>query len=194
MFSNHYICGRATCLRPRIGRTPSSLRRYALPVYQIETQCIVDGATRTSFSNPCRRYASSDSNSSGATRVDRSNRLLGRTCMITGGSSGIGYAIAERFLEEGAKRVILVGRSHERLSTVVERLRRIETTPTRADDEVATNAPAVEDGQSEGFPDRISLLVGDLSSASEWTRELERAMVGLLPCPAHLLFLFMPGW
>lgn len=100
--------------------------------------------------------------------------------MITGGSSGIGYAIAERFLEEGARRVILVGRSHERLLNAAERLRRTDPTPIRADDQVTTDDPVVVDdagGRSERFSDQISLLVRDISSAGDWTRELEREMV-----------------
>lgn len=37
-------------------------------------------------------------------------RLAGRTCLIVGGTSGIGLATARRFLEEGA-RVVVAGRS-----------------------------------------------------------------------------------
>ncbi|EEH34116.2 3-oxoacyl-[acyl-carrier protein] reductase [Paracoccidioides lutzii Pb01] len=48
--------------------------------------------------------------------------LKGLTCMVTGGSSGIGYAIARRFLREGAEKVILVGRSRRRLEEAVRRL------------------------------------------------------------------------
>src|SRR5947209_17339581 len=35
-----------------------------------------------------------------------SGRLTGKRCLIVGGTSGIGLAAAERFLEEGAKLVI----------------------------------------------------------------------------------------
>ncbi|OJD12231.1 hypothetical protein AJ78_07136 [Emergomyces pasteurianus Ep9510] len=48
--------------------------------------------------------------------------LNGMTCMVTGGSSGIGFAIARRFLCEGAEKVILVGRSREKLEEVVRGL------------------------------------------------------------------------
>jgi NAD(P)-dependent dehydrogenase (short-subunit alcohol dehydrogenase family) len=44
--------------------------------------------------------------------VSRSGRLDGRTCLIVGGTGGIGLASARRFLEEGA-RVVVAGRSPE---------------------------------------------------------------------------------
>jgi NAD(P)-dependent dehydrogenase (short-subunit alcohol dehydrogenase family) len=45
----------------------------------------------------------------GNSHVPRSGRLVGRTCLIVGGTSGIGLASARRFLEEGA-RVVVTGR------------------------------------------------------------------------------------
>jgi NAD(P)-dependent dehydrogenase (short-subunit alcohol dehydrogenase family) len=44
--------------------------------------------------------------------VSRPGRLDGRTCLIVGGTGGIGLASARRFLEEGA-RVVVAGRSEE---------------------------------------------------------------------------------
>ena len=44
--------------------------------------------------------------------MERPGRLDGRTCLIVGGTSGIGLATARRFLEEGA-RVVVAGRSAE---------------------------------------------------------------------------------
>ena len=44
--------------------------------------------------------------------MSRPGRLDGRTCLIVGGTSGIGLASARRFLEEGA-RVVVAGRSPE---------------------------------------------------------------------------------
>lgn len=50
------------------------------------------------------------------------NELLkGRCALITGGTSGIGFAIAEAFLEAGAK-VIITGRSQSKLDNAVEQL------------------------------------------------------------------------
>ena len=48
-------------------------------------------------------------------------RLDGKTALITGATGGIGEATARRYLEEGA-RVVLVGRSQEKLRATRERL------------------------------------------------------------------------
>ena len=51
-----------------------------------------------------------------------SNKLLeGKTALITGGSSGIGLAIANEYVKNGC-RVIIVGRDEDKLKTVVESL------------------------------------------------------------------------
>ena len=44
-----------------------------------------------------------------------SNLLEGKTAIITGGSKGIGYSIAERFMNEGAKVIICSRNSSELL-------------------------------------------------------------------------------
>ena len=46
--------------------------------------------------------------------------------MITGGSSGIGLAIAQRFLCEGAERIIIVGTNKMRLLRALEQLRSLD--------------------------------------------------------------------
>lgn len=48
-------------------------------------------------------------------------RLNNKTAVITGGTTGIGFATAEQFIEEGA-RVIITGRNDIRLKEAVERL------------------------------------------------------------------------
>lgn len=114
--------------------------------------------------------------------------------MITGGTSGIGYSIAERFLQEGATRVILVGRSYERLLGAARRLEG-SVNGLSVDSDVATRAPE-EDRQQDAEPsgpesqavkkrngalarssEKISLLVGDVADAGGWMKELEREMV-----------------
>lgn len=86
-----------------------------------------------------------------------SNRLSGRACMVTGGTSGIGFAIAERFLQEGASTIILVGRSQERLQKAAEKL-------------------SISNG-TETASENVRLVVGDVGEAGTWMRELEKEMV-----------------
>lgn len=153
---------------------------------------------------PYTRQFTSYSPNTNSTSFHPSNRLAGRTCMITGGSSGIGLSIAERFLQEGVGRVILVGRSYERLVRAATQLARhspggpatTQSNNTDNDKIVATRAPEEDQAldQSKISPgtlilssSQISLLVGDISEASTWTRELENAMVCIL-----LLF-FVPS-
>ncbi len=50
--------------------------------------------------------------------------LKNKVALITGGSSGIGLAIAERFLKEGAK-IVITGRSKERCDTAQKQLKTI---------------------------------------------------------------------
>ena len=47
--------------------------------------------------------------------------LAGKRALITGGSRGIGLAIAERFVDEGAE-VVIVSRKQEQLDEVAARL------------------------------------------------------------------------
>lgn len=139
--------------------------------------------------------------SSAPERTHKQRRLHGRTAMITGGSSGIGYAIAERFLQEGASKVILVGRRLEKLQDASKKLSESMSMSTSAtlcqpnqnqnstgDGEIATRAPE-EDDASNKFMEkqRIGFLVGDVSVANEWMGELEKEMV--LPS-LHEIFLF----
>ena len=103
--------------------------------------------------------------------------------MITGGTSGIGFAIAQRFLREGARKVVLVGRSHKRLLDAASRLSfnesgdvtsQVPEEDSRQDrDDVATS----KNGAVVASSDRIGLLIGDVSDAGSWMRELEREMV-----------------
>ena len=50
-----------------------------------------------------------------------STQLAGKTALITGATGGIGEAISQRFLREGAN-VMLVGRSAEKLAVTAQRL------------------------------------------------------------------------
>lgn len=55
------------------------------------------------------------------TQVHSGEILAGKRIIITGGSSGIGFAIARRCVEEGAL-VLITGRNEEKLQNAVEKL------------------------------------------------------------------------
>ena len=67
-----------------------------------------------------------------------SKLLEGRTAIVTGGTSGIGYAIAKVFLNAGAT-VIITGRNQGRITTSVEKLK-AETSCDRVYGKVLNNA------------------------------------------------------
>ncbi|KAL4923913.1 SDR family NAD(P)-dependent oxidoreductase [Aspergillus undulatus] len=139
---------------------------------------------------PQTRKFTSYSPNTNSTSFHPSNRLSGRTCMITGGSSGIGFSVAERFLNEGVGRIILVGRSYERLVRAAKQLERRDATSTLTGQSTVTApeedlaldkrddiiSPPPSPGTLIDSSNQISLLVGDISQASTWTRELENAM------------------
>lgn len=120
--------------------------------------------------------------------------------MITGGASGIGFAIAQRFLREGVGKIILAGRRKERLIDALERLQ-AESNGVLGlagqGDEVnpeASAAQQIEDGAagstellevSRGDNHEIlasgqfGLLVGDVGDPLFWGNEVKKAMVSL---------------
>jgi NAD(P)-dependent dehydrogenase (short-subunit alcohol dehydrogenase family) len=61
-----------------------------------------------------------------------SSRLSNKTALITGGNSGIGFATAQRFLEEGA-RVIITGRNPIALEEAVKKLGSDRVSAIKAD-------------------------------------------------------------
>lgn len=54
-------------------------------------------------------------------RVSSNDFLKGRSALITGGTSGIGYAIADAFLSSGAS-IVITGRDQQRLETSCKKL------------------------------------------------------------------------
>ncbi|CAG8903425.1 unnamed protein product [Penicillium egyptiacum] len=127
-----------------------------------------------------RSYSSQRNENNTNLSFQPGNRLAARKCMITGGTSGIGFAIAERFLQEGASTIVLVGRSQTRLEEAAAKLKSVTVTPPDlggSSDEIATCAPA--EGNQQSTQGKIRLLVGDVSDAGSWMRELEKEMANI---------------
>ncbi len=76
--------------------------------------------------------------------------LLDKVALVTGGSSGIGLAVAERFLHEGAK-VMIAGRSRIRCRGAVKQLKQIRE-------------------------DRVDFVSGDVSRAEEAKRMVNKTV------------------
>jgi len=57
-----------------------------------------------------------------STTPDGNRPLEGKTAVVTGGSTGIGFATAKEFIEQGA-RVIITGQDPDRLKAALEQLR-----------------------------------------------------------------------
>ncbi len=55
-------------------------------------------------------------------------QLKGKTAFISGSTQGIGFAIAQKLLEEGAK-VIINGRTEARINEAIEKLKAAGITP-----------------------------------------------------------------
>ncbi|KAJ5265530.1 Carbonyl reductase family member [Penicillium chrysogenum] len=127
-----------------------------------------------------RSYSSQPNGNNPNITFQPGNRLAGRKCMVTGGTSGIGFAIAERFLQEGASTIVLVGRSQTRLEEAAKKLESLAVTVrelAESNDEVATRAP--EEDNQQNTQGKIRLLVGDVSDSGSWMRELEKEMANV---------------
>jgi len=84
-----------------------------------------------------------------------------KVVIITGGSSGIGKALAERFGEEGSK-VVITGRRKEQLESVAASLKEkgIEVLPIVADASVETECANVVSATIESYG-RIDVLINN---------------------------------
>ena len=57
----------------------------------------------------------------GITTIDASQKLAGKKILVTGGSKGIGFHLAQKFLSEGAE-VVIIGRNGTTLNEAANRL------------------------------------------------------------------------
>lgn len=60
-------------------------------------------------------------------------KLDGKIALITGGSDGIGFATAQKFLDEGAEHVFITGRRQEALDEAVQKLKTSNVSAIQAD-------------------------------------------------------------
>ncbi|WP_206300170.1 SDR family NAD(P)-dependent oxidoreductase [Streptomyces mangrovisoli] len=90
------------------------------------------------------------------------NRLEGNVALITGGSRGIGAAVAERLAEEGADVVLTYEHGAERAGAVVERIeaRGRRALAVRADSAVPAEVTAAVDEAAARFG-RLDILVNN---------------------------------
>jgi len=121
--------------------------------------------------------------------------LNSNTILITGGASGIGLALAERFLQAGSK-VIACGRREDRLREARARLPRLAVRVCDVAEEqerVALFRWAVAE-----FPD-LNVLVNNagiqrrvqLTAPEEWQQARQEIVINL-EAPVHLSKLFIP--
>jgi len=118
--------------------------------------------------------------------------LKDKVALVTGGSSGIGEAIAERFLKEGAK-VMISGRSKSRCENAVERLKKgqEQIAFVQGDVSKATDAQRMIDETFKQFG-RIDILVNNAgifiekraedTTEEEWDQIIDIDLKGVFLC------------
>ena len=123
-------------------------------------------------------------------------KLSGNTILITGGTSGIGHALASRFLEHG-NTVLITGRTEERLAATRQSLAGVHTYVC---DQSDPDAIAQLHGTVvRAFPD-LNVLINNagiglkrnLNDANVPLTELEREIDTNLTGPIQLIAQFLP--
>lgn len=125
-------------------------------------------------------------------------KLTGNTILITGGSSGIGLAFAERFISAGNK-VIVCGRREQVLQNAKETLPGIITRVCNLDAEsdrvalfdwVTANYPEVNVlVNNAGIQQRFNVLTAD--AKNNWSN-FNKEITTNIEAPFHLSMLFAP--
>ena len=121
--------------------------------------------------------------------------ITGNTILITGGTSGIGLALAEEFIKEGNK-VIITGRRTNRLNEIKSRLPEIITKASDVAD--ATQRIELAEWIAKNHPDTNILinnagvqLTIDFNDAIDLGR-LHTELETNFTAPVHLASLFIP--
>ncbi len=121
--------------------------------------------------------------------------LENNTVLITGGSAGIGFALAEKFVKAGSK-VIVCGRRKEVLDQAKEKLPELDI--YACDVGVEKERIDLFNWVSENYPD-INVLINNagiqrwkkLSTDEEWS-ETQKEIAINFEAPIHLANLFIP--
>jgi uncharacterized oxidoreductase len=121
--------------------------------------------------------------------------LSGHTVLVTGGASGIGLAIAERFLRAGSE-VVVCGRREDRLREARERHPALRTRV--ADVASETDRAELFDWATREFP-ALDVLVNNagiqrrfrLAEPEPWSETRQEIAINL-EAPVHLTQLFLP--
>ena len=120
----------------------------------------------------------------------------GNTVLITGGASGIGLALAERFLNAGSE-VIICGRREEKLKEAQERFPKLHTRVCDVSD--ASDRESLYAWVTREFPE-LNVLVNNagiqqrvnlLEANKEWSY-YHQEIAANLEGPIHLTMLFLP--
>jgi uncharacterized oxidoreductase len=122
-------------------------------------------------------------------------QLSGNTVLVTGGSSGIGMALAERFLAAGNE-VVVCGRRADALEALRAKLPAVHTLV--ADTGVAADREALFTKVTTQFP-KLNVLVNNagiqrkvqLAKGEPWADTAQEIAVNL-EGPIHLSMLFIP--
>lgn len=122
--------------------------------------------------------------------------LKNKVALVTGGTSGIGYAVAHRYLKEGAK-VVISGRTKKKCETVMRRLEKVGKGRVRyAYGDVSKSADAkkliAETVKQFG---RLDILVNSAgiylekraedTSEEEWNRIIDVDLKGVFLCSKY---------
>ncbi|MCF8568352.1 SDR family NAD(P)-dependent oxidoreductase [Alicyclobacillus tolerans] len=123
-------------------------------------------------------------------------RTSGNTVLITGGASGIGLALAQRFLQAGSE-VVVCGRREEKLREAQQKFPELHTRVCDVSD--ASNREDLFSWTTKQFP-AVNVLVNNagiqqrvnlLSGHPDW-HSLHQEIAANLEGPVHLTTLFIP--